>query len=83
MEVGAYQAKTHLPELLERVASGERIPITKRGKVIAELRPVPLADKTALREAKAKLDERRRARPAGRKPITVAEIVAAKNQGRR
>jgi prevent-host-death family protein len=38
--VGAYQAKTHLPELLDRVENGERIVITRRGVPVAELIPV-------------------------------------------
>ena len=38
--VGAYQAKTHLPELLDRVEKGERIVITRRGVPVAELIPV-------------------------------------------
>jgi prevent-host-death family protein len=29
--VGAYEAKTHLAQLLERVGQGERITITKHG----------------------------------------------------
>jgi len=37
--VGAYEAKTHLPRLLDEVAKGERITITKRGKPVAELVP--------------------------------------------
>jgi len=37
--VGAFEAKTHLGELLERVAQGERITITKRGTPIATLVP--------------------------------------------
>lgn len=35
--VGSYEAKPHLSELLERVARGERILITKRGKGIVML----------------------------------------------
>jgi prevent-host-death family protein len=38
--VGAYQAKTHLPELLDRVVKGERIVITRRGTPVAELIPI-------------------------------------------
>jgi len=38
-EIGAYAAKTHLAELLERVRLGERFIITKHGEPIAELRP--------------------------------------------
>ena len=37
--VGSYEAKTHLPRLLERVAKGERITITKHGVPIAILIP--------------------------------------------
>ena len=35
--VGAYEAKTHLPKLLERVAEGETITITKHGVPVAML----------------------------------------------
>jgi prevent-host-death family protein len=38
--VGAYEAKTHLPELLDRVEKGERIVITRRGLPVAALVPV-------------------------------------------
>ncbi len=37
--VGAYEAKTHLPKLLERVLKGERITITKHGVPVAVLQP--------------------------------------------
>lgn len=37
--VGAYEAKTHLPKLLERVSKGERITITKHGVPVAILLP--------------------------------------------
>ena len=38
--VGAYEAKTHLSELLEKVESGEEITITKHGSPVAKLVPV-------------------------------------------
>ena len=38
-KVGAYEAKTHLPKLLERVTKGERITITKHGVPVAVLQP--------------------------------------------
>jgi prevent-host-death family protein len=38
--VGAYEAKTHLPRLLDEVAQGEAITITKHGVAIAVLGPV-------------------------------------------
>jgi prevent-host-death family protein len=37
--VGAYEAKTHLPRLLEEVAKGETITITKHGVPVAKLVP--------------------------------------------
>jgi prevent-host-death family protein len=38
-EIGAFEAKTHLSELLEQVQAGRSFYITKRGKRVAELRP--------------------------------------------
>jgi antitoxin (DNA-binding transcriptional repressor) of toxin-antitoxin stability system len=39
--VGSYQAKTHLPGLLERVEHGEKILITRRGVPVALLTQPP------------------------------------------
>ncbi len=38
--VGAYEAKTHLPRLLDEVERGESITITKHGRAVARLVPV-------------------------------------------
>jgi prevent-host-death family protein len=35
--VGAFEAKTHLSALLEKVAAGEDVLITKHGKAVARL----------------------------------------------
>ena len=45
-KIGAYEAKTHLPKLLERVMKGERITITKHGVAVAVLQP-PEPERTA------------------------------------
>lgn len=37
--VGSFEAKTHLPALLERVQQGEHITITRRGVPVAMLVP--------------------------------------------
>jgi len=37
--VGAFEAKTHLNELLQRAAKGETIQITVRGVLVAKLVP--------------------------------------------
>lgn len=38
-EIGAYDAKTKLPELLRQVRKGKRFTITHRGQPIADLVP--------------------------------------------
>ncbi|MCW5776187.1 MAG: type II toxin-antitoxin system Phd/YefM family antitoxin [Phycisphaeraceae bacterium] len=40
LSVGSFEAKTHLPQLLERVERGESITITRHGKPVARLVPV-------------------------------------------
>jgi prevent-host-death family protein len=41
--VGSYEAKTHLPRLLDRVEAGEIVTITKHGRPVARLVPVVAA----------------------------------------
>ncbi len=48
--IGAYEAKTHLPQLLERVARGETFTITKHGVPIATLQPATVTKRTPVRE---------------------------------
>jgi prevent-host-death family protein len=42
-DIGAFEAKTRLSELLEQVSRGRVYRITRRGKAVAELRPIPSA----------------------------------------
>jgi prevent-host-death family protein len=51
MEIGVYEAKTHLPRLLERVQKGERFVITRHGRPVAELVPVNRREADAVRRA--------------------------------
>lgn len=39
-EIGAFDAKTKLSEILRKVEQGERFTITKRGRAVANLVPV-------------------------------------------
>jgi prevent-host-death family protein len=57
MQVGSFEAKTHLPALLERVAHGERITITKHGVPVAMLVPVERAATRDRREVIRELKE--------------------------
>jgi prevent-host-death family protein len=43
-EIGAFEAKTRLSELLEEVRRGRTFVITRRGRPVAELRPVRVAE---------------------------------------
>jgi prevent-host-death family protein len=38
-EIGAYEAKTRLPELLRQVQAGQKFTITNRGEAVADLVP--------------------------------------------
>jgi prevent-host-death family protein len=50
-QVGAYEAKTHFSELLERVESGQEVTITRHGLAIARL--VPIKPKSTLESRRA------------------------------
>jgi prevent-host-death family protein len=65
MQVGAYEAKTHLPALLERVAEGEEITITKHGKPIARIVPVERPSRERRRAAIARIKELRKGQTLG------------------
>ncbi len=41
--IGSFEAKIHLPQLLERVAKGEEFTITEHGKPVARLIPPAIA----------------------------------------
>ena len=38
--VGSYEAKTHLPQLIDRVLQGETVQITRHGVPVANLVPI-------------------------------------------
>ena len=53
--VGAFEAKTHFSALLERVAKGETIAITRRGRLVARLVPVSDQDERQQRAASSRV----------------------------
>jgi prevent-host-death family protein len=59
-EIGAYEAKTHLPKLLERVEKGERFVITRHGRPVAELIPISERDTKRVQRALLGLREMRK-----------------------
>ena len=50
-EIGAFEAKTHLPQLLQRVEAGERFIITRHSRPVAELVPYRSHDSGKVRTA--------------------------------
>ena len=76
--VGSYEAKTHLPALLDRVAQGERITITRHGVPVAVLAPPPGGQKSDVQQTiQAMLDSRKRWRLNG---LSIRELI---EEGRR
>ena len=53
IEIGAYEAKTKLPELLRQVQAGKRFTITNRGKAVADLVP---SEGSSVRNAAAAIE---------------------------
>jgi len=76
-EVGAYEAKTHLAQILERVARGERVVITKHGVPVAVLSRVgPQADP---QQVAGQLRGFRKGRTL--KPISARELIEEGRDG--
>lgn len=79
LTVGAYQAKTRLSELLNRVAAGDIVTITRRGRPIARLVPV---EEDAKRRA-AQAADQIRARRARLRTVPLAELLRSIHEGHR
>jgi prevent-host-death family protein len=83
MSIGAYDAKTRLSELLDRVEKGEQIVITRHGKPVARLVPEGGHDRAAARAAVDDLTRFRKELAARGVRVTQAEIRAMRDEGRR
>ena len=82
--VSAFEAKTHMGRILDRVANGEEIVITRHDKPIARIVPEARGSIEAVQEAVAGLRALRAriARRKGARPLDDAEIESAINEGR-
>ena len=78
-EVGAFQAKTHLSALLDEVARGETIIITRRGRPVARLTAPESPDREAAVTAASTLRRLRR-RIGG---ASAEDILQMRDEGRR
>jgi prevent-host-death family protein len=80
-EVGAFEAKNKLSALLDLVEQGEEVTITRHGRPVARLvPPVPGADRDQARAAAKRIRARARALKLN---ITIDELIAYRDEGRR
>ncbi|WP_244244891.1 type II toxin-antitoxin system Phd/YefM family antitoxin [Leptospira koniambonensis] len=75
--VSAFQAKTHLSELLKKVQSGEVFVITHRGKPIAKL--VPFSEEIEF-DSKEGLNTLKKIRASISSKVNIKEFI---NEGRK
>lgn len=78
-EIGSYEAKTRLPELLKAVEKGETIVITRRGAPVARLGPLGDANRS---DTRAVIERMKKAR-AARSRVSLYEILCARDEGRK
>ena len=77
--IGSYEAKTHLPRLLDRVIGGESLTITRHGRPVARLVPIAQDDQDRARAAARRI-RKRRPRLAG---APIAELIDSIHEGHR
>ncbi len=76
MEIGSFEAKNKLSELLELAMKGEEVVITRRGQPVARLvPPVSSADQTPRQAASRILD---RARGASLGGLSLNDLIAGR-----
>lgn len=79
--IGFYEARTHLSQLLDEVARGKKVLITRRGKPAALLSPPPKEVGTNVREVIRQMKEfRRQQGPTLGPGLTIRDLI---EEGRR
>lgn len=76
-EIGSYDAKTKLPEILRRVEAGESFTITNRGKPVADVVPSSSGSRA---KAQAAIDN---IMSAKKHPITDENLADLREAGRK
>jgi antitoxin (DNA-binding transcriptional repressor) of toxin-antitoxin stability system len=79
--MGFYEARTHLSELLDQVAKGKKVLITRRGRPAALIGPPPKEDQRDVRQVvKEMLAFRDREGPTLGSQVSIRELI---DEGRR
>lgn len=78
IEIGSYQAKTKLPELLRGVQLGNRYTITLRGEAVADLIPAGASQKNDVAAGVAQMQKLMESYP----PILGIDTKALIEEGR-
>ncbi len=80
--IQASEAKTHFLRILDKVEKGESITVSRHGKAVARIIPIPPSDdvrRERIARAMANILEIRKRT----KPISIEEILLARDEGRR
>ena len=77
--ISYYEARTHFSEVLDQVARGKQILITRRGRPAALLSPPPLKGPKNVKEVIAQMKVLRRGNTLG-KGLTIRDLI---EEGRR
>ncbi len=77
--VGAYEAKTRLSELLRAVEGGESFTVTRNGVPVARILGMHEASSDDTAAVIARMKHARARRPS----VPLAELLAARDEGRR
>jgi prevent-host-death family protein len=80
--IQASEAKTHFLRILDKVEKGESVTVSRHGKPIARIVPIPPSDherRERIERAMANIREIRKRT----KPVSIEEILSARDEGRR
>jgi prevent-host-death family protein len=77
--ISYYEARTHFSEVLDQVARGKQILITRRGRPAAILSPPPVERTNTVKEVIAQMKALRRGNKLG-KGLTIRDLI---EEGRR
>jgi prevent-host-death family protein len=78
--IGTFQAKTHFSQLLERVAKGEEITITKHDRPVARLIPAERLSREHVATIFRQMDALRQSLPRSKDKTALKDLI---NHGRR